>query len=286
MYPVVFDMGYRTDTVRQLIEVKESLHRVPNKGIGYGILRYLCGCDYRLSPGISFNYLGDFGSGLDNGQGSSLFRFSGDYHGSPVSGHRERDSVLSVSGLMVDGRMNLSINYSREQFHEETIQGLLSAYRSRLNSLIGILSSETGHHPTPVDLTFKGLEIEDVLKLDSSVGLEDVYPLSPLQQGLYYHWASSPTSEVYFEQMSYRVEGLLDVDKIESSYRSLVSRHAVLRTFFTQDYGDRLLQVVARSFSGDSVILMLPGIPISLFRISRRGTVPLALTCIRAHRCA
>ncbi|QNN43948.1 amino acid adenylation domain-containing protein [Pedobacter roseus] len=250
MYPVVFDMGYRTDTVRQLIEVKESLHRVPNKGIGYGILRYLCGCDYRLSPGISFNYLGDFGSGLDNGQGSSLFRFSGDYHGSPVSGHRERDSVLSVSGLMVDGRMNLSINYSREQFHEETIQGLLSAYRSRLNSLIGILSSETGHHPTPVDLTFKGLEIEDVLKLDSSVGLEDVYPLSPLQQGLYYHWASSPTSEVYFEQMSYRVEGLLDVDKIESSYRSLVSRHAVLRTFFTQDYGDRLLQVVARSFSG------------------------------------
>ncbi|QNN43951.1 non-ribosomal peptide synthetase [Pedobacter roseus] len=80
--------------------------------------------------------------------------------------------------------------------------------------------------------------------------IEDVYPLSPLQQGLYYHWASSPTSEVYFEQMSYRVEGLLDVDKIESSYRSLVSRHAVLRTFFTQDYGDRLLQVVARSFSG------------------------------------
>ncbi|MES1249920.1 MAG: condensation domain-containing protein, partial [Chitinophaga rupis] len=64
MYPVVLDMGYRGDMIRQLIAIKEGLHRVPNKGIGYGILRYLAGKDYRQSPEILFNYLGDFGSGV------------------------------------------------------------------------------------------------------------------------------------------------------------------------------------------------------------------------------
>jgi amino acid adenylation domain-containing protein len=48
IYPVLIDMRYGQDAVRQLISVKETLHRIPNKGIGYGILRYLCGQDAGL----------------------------------------------------------------------------------------------------------------------------------------------------------------------------------------------------------------------------------------------
>jgi aryl carrier-like protein len=41
VYPVIFDNCYDTDLARQIKEVKESLRRVPNKGMGYGILKYL-----------------------------------------------------------------------------------------------------------------------------------------------------------------------------------------------------------------------------------------------------
>jgi amino acid adenylation domain-containing protein len=76
--------------------------------------------------------------------------------------------------------------------------------------------------------------------------IEDVYPLSPLQEGLYYHWLSAPEAPVYFEQVSYRVKGALDIKLFEQSYQALVARHAILRTCFMHDLGDMVLQVVQR----------------------------------------
>ena len=74
--------------------------------------------------------------------------------------------------------------------------------------------------------------------------LEDVYPLSPLQEGMYYHWLTDPTA--YFEQMSYRIQGTVNIAKMKESYDLLVSRHSVLRTFFTHKLSEDLLQVVKK----------------------------------------
>lgn len=74
--------------------------------------------------------------------------------------------------------------------------------------------------------------------------IEDVYPLSPLQEGMYYHWLTSPLD--YFEQTSYKLKGELNIDAIEKSYQLLVARYAVLRTSFTQKLGKELLQVVRK----------------------------------------
>ncbi|WP_428741064.1 non-ribosomal peptide synthetase [Tenacibaculum sp.] len=74
--------------------------------------------------------------------------------------------------------------------------------------------------------------------------IEDVYALSPLQKGMYFHWLTSPTS--YFEQVSYRLKGRLDLELLEKSYQTLVERHAILRTFFTHKFGEEVLQVVKK----------------------------------------
>lgn len=79
--------------------------------------------------------------------------------------------------------------------------------------------------------------------------MEDVYPLSPLQKGMYYHWLASPTS--YFEQVSYRLKGCLNIALLEKSYEVLVDRHAALRTFFTHKFGEDVLQVVKKA--GESI---------------------------------
>ncbi|RBL90507.1 non-ribosomal peptide synthetase [Chitinophaga flava] len=80
--------------------------------------------------------------------------------------------------------------------------------------------------------------------------IENVYPLSPLQQGLYFHWLNAPGASFYFEQTSYRIKGKLDIALLEKSYQMLVARHAVLRTFFTQEFGESLLQVVRKEVTG------------------------------------
>jgi amino acid adenylation domain-containing protein len=91
--------------------------------------------------------------------------------------------------------------------------------------------------------------------------IENVYPLSHLQEGLYYHWLSSPDSPAYFLQMSYRMKGGLDITTLEKTYHTLVERHAVLRTFFTQDFGEQVLQVVRKEANPVFIYKDLTGAP-------------------------
>ncbi len=62
--------------------------------------------------------------------------------------------------------------------------------------------------------------------------LEDLYPLSALQQGLLFHSAYAPRSGVYIEQMHCRLRGEVDAPAFRKAWQRLVARHAVLRTGF------------------------------------------------------
>ncbi|MEP6804851.1 MAG: amino acid adenylation domain-containing protein, partial [Flavobacterium sp.] len=56
IYPFVLDIT--NSNSYELVNVKDSLRKIPNKGIGYGILNYLDEkFENTLSPGIQFNYL-------------------------------------------------------------------------------------------------------------------------------------------------------------------------------------------------------------------------------------
>lgn len=246
VYPFVLDLAYTGDKTRQLIEIKEKLHSVPNKGIGYGVLRYLAGKNYSASPEISFNYLGKFDS-IEGPEGSVLFSFSEENRGAEVSLERKRDAALEVTGILVNGALKITIGYSRSQYSEETIANLLKAYAEELEKLSELASVQAVQVVTPADLTFKKLSVDQVLELGRSFSIEDIYPLSPLQQGLYYHWLADPSSPAYFMQTSCEVAGVLDIGVLQKSYNLLVDRHAVLRTFFIQKFGDTPLQVVDKN---------------------------------------
>jgi non-ribosomal peptide synthase protein (TIGR01720 family) len=167
LYPVVIDMEHRQDPIRQLIEVKETLHRVPQKGIGYGILRYLKNERFEQNPDITFNYLGDFGSNITTENGNALFEFIEDYHGKSVSPLLKRASSLEISGLVVSGCLTITISYSVEQFTKEKIKSLSAAFERSLRNLIDLLVMEKEVQLTPVDFTYKGLSMVELERLNS-----------------------------------------------------------------------------------------------------------------------
>lgn len=166
MYPVIFNMDYQSNLIRQLIEVKENLHRVPNKGIGYGILRFLTKNIDRPNPEIIFNYLGDFGSGIKTDGGEELFEFDGGYHGKSISGERSRDAVLDFSGMIASGQLRFSIVYNAKHYSSSTIKVLIKSFQQQLKALIRQLSQEQKIHLSPVDLTYKGLSVEELQELN------------------------------------------------------------------------------------------------------------------------
>jgi hypothetical protein len=75
-------------------------------------------------------------------------------------------------------------------------------------------------------------------------GVEDFYPLSPAQKGILFHALYSPDERVYFQQISYRINGRLDVAAFTRAWHEIVERHPVLRTAFLWEGFREPIQVV------------------------------------------
>ncbi|MFI8996700.1 amino acid adenylation domain-containing protein [Streptomyces sp. NPDC053542] len=75
--------------------------------------------------------------------------------------------------------------------------------------------------------------------------LEDVLPLSPLQEGLLFHALSDAHgTDVYHTQLVMELEGQLDVERLRAAARALLQRHATLRAAFRQRKNGQPLQVI------------------------------------------
>ncbi|BBA33067.1 linear gramicidin synthase subunit C [Methylocaldum marinum] len=76
--------------------------------------------------------------------------------------------------------------------------------------------------------------------------IEDIYNLSPMQQGMLFHTLEAPTSGMYCEQTSWSLTGFLDLSAFKQAWQQAVHRHTSLRTAFYWEELDAPLQVVYR----------------------------------------
>ncbi|QMS92207.1 amino acid adenylation domain-containing protein [Nostoc edaphicum CCNP1411] len=76
--------------------------------------------------------------------------------------------------------------------------------------------------------------------------IQDIYPLSPMQQGMLFHSLYAPNSGAYVIQVSYELHGSLNIPAFEEAWQYLVNRHTVLRTAFVWNKLEKPLQVVGK----------------------------------------
>ena len=123
---------------------------------------------------------------------------------------------------------------------------LMEGYRCCLETLIAYCCGYEGRELTPSDLTYTLLPVEQLDRLQQQYAVEDVYPLSPMQEGMLFHSLLDGDSEHYFEQITYRLEGMPDMAAVEKAVNELIRRYAILRTVFLYEGYDRPLQVVVK----------------------------------------
>jgi non-ribosomal peptide synthase protein (TIGR01720 family) len=154
IFPVVLEL--QADAPGEALKsVKEQLRRIPNRGIGYGLLRYLkkdvaITEKLRALPQaeVSFNYLGQFDQVLSP---DALFQLAKESSGSEHSQRNSRSHLLDVNGLIVEGQLHLDWIYSSNLHQRATIEGLAQNFVVALRSLITHCQSpETGGY-TPSD---------------------------------------------------------------------------------------------------------------------------------------
>ena len=60
--------------------------------------------------------------------------------------------------------------------------------------------------------------------------VEDLYPLSPMQEGMLFHTLADPGSGVYVEQFCCMLDGKLDMEAFRKAWSGVLERHTALRT--------------------------------------------------------
>ena len=84
------------------------------------------------------------------------------------------------------------------------------------------------------------------LKNTNRQNIEDIYPLSPTQQGMLFHSLYDPDSGVYFAQVSCTLTGNLDVQTFQQAWEQIVAKHSIFRTAFIWESLSQPVQVVYR----------------------------------------
>ncbi|KAA3661228.1 MAG: amino acid adenylation domain-containing protein, partial [Chloroflexi bacterium] len=81
----------------------------------------------------------------------------------------------------------------------------------------------------------------------NALQIEDIYPLSPMQQGMLFHALYAPETGNYHEQNTWNIEGELNVRAFQQAWQAVVNRHSALRTAFAWEELEAPLQIVYQS---------------------------------------
>ncbi|WP_447739004.1 non-ribosomal peptide synthase/polyketide synthase [Pseudomonas laurentiana] len=249
MYPV--KLNPQAGMAESIKAIKEQLRAVPNKGLGYGLLRHLGSAEAQaalaaLPQGeIVFNYLGQFDGSFDDQAG--LFVPAKEYAGASQDAEAPLGSLLALNGQVYGGELKLAWNFSREQFDPATIQQLADDYAAQLRALIAHCCQAEHRGVTPSDFPLAGLSQVQLDNLPvAAERIADVYPLSPMQQGMLFHTLYEQERGHYINQMRMDVEGL-DAERFKQAWRGAIEAHDILRSGFVWQ-GDlgQAVQVVSK----------------------------------------
>ncbi|MFH8443071.1 amino acid adenylation domain-containing protein [Streptomyces sp. NPDC018026] len=265
LFPVTVDPGAAPDPTAPaylsaaLKAVKEDLARVPDHGVSYGALRHLARAAFDApAPQVLFNYLGRFDAGS-----------SDDWQLASVNGQlgEKRDPRMRLPRALefnaiaepdATGAYTLvtAVSWPDGMFTDTDITTLGAYY---VEALTGLAALENGGH-SPSDFHPLRLTQADVDALDGPA-LRDVLPLTPLQEGLYFHSVyDDDATGSYVEQQLLTLEGEVDPGRLAAAATRLLALHPNLAARFVALADGRVVSVLESGHEAPFTVLDRPGI--------------------------
>ncbi|MDN7931524.1 amino acid adenylation domain-containing protein [Burkholderia metallica] len=244
-YPVTLPVAATArDT---LCAVKDALRAVPHKGLGFGVLAHYGDAATRAAlaavprPRVTFNYLGQFDAPRD---ATLVPRFGGT--GVERDPQGPLGNTLAIHAYLDtdrDGARTLKVHwvYGAPQFERATVDAFAERFAAALRELVDACASRVAHRgggATPGDFPLAqaaGLTQAAIERapLDWRT-IDDVYPLSPMQQGILFHALFVPGHASYVNQLV-ATAAALDVDRLAAAFDASIARHDILRTSVMPD---------------------------------------------------
>ncbi|WP_281919452.1 non-ribosomal peptide synthetase [Nocardia sputorum] len=258
-YPVALDIAAgaaEPDMVAAVKAVKEQLLAVPDFGIGWGLLRYLSPAGRQAlerypAPQLSFNYMGRFAvpartDALDDWAAAPEFGYLGGH----ADDSMQAPALLDVNTVAVlDGdtpTLHASFRFPSGPLAEEAVREFAGLWTAALRELVAAVRDNPDVGLTPSDVLARDITQLDLDRWRALYGrYVDVYPLAPLQAGLYFTALSTAGRDAYTVQTTITVRGELDVPRLAGALDTVLNRYPNLRMAVSVSHAGQPYAVIA-----------------------------------------
>ncbi|MEK4558803.1 plipastatin non-ribosomal peptide synthetase PpsC [Bacillus sp. FSL K6-0036] len=171
MYPALISFeNHRYELGTALKTVKDTLGRIPNKGVGYGMLKYLThpenkSITFSKTPEISFNYLGQF----NDIERQDTFRPSSLGSGKDITHTWKREQIIEMSAMAADKKLHFNLSYPPARFHRNTMEQLINRIEHFLLDIMKHCAGQQKTEKTLSDFSSQSLTAEDLDSISSLV---------------------------------------------------------------------------------------------------------------------
>ena len=111
VYPVIIEASDDWDDT--IVHNKNMYHSIPNKGIGYGLLKE----DEENIDGIEFNYLGEFDESQNGKNSEEVYSI-----GLSIAETNKRECSISINGSVSNGILSFNISYDKNLYSDSGVK--------------------------------------------------------------------------------------------------------------------------------------------------------------------
>lgn len=234
---------------RALGIVKEQLRAIPEKGIGFGLLRYLQPETAAIlqkypNPAIAFNYLGRTTTGDLPPEVEQFGWLPTDDLGEldvVTESDMTANAVIDINAIVVDAaegaQLTARIGYASGAVAEADAREITARWVSALEGLARHARRPSAGGFTPSDFPLVTVTQADIDGWqDRYPSLARIWPLSPLQEGLMLHASAAEDTalDVYTPQTVLELRGAVDAGRLREAAQAVLDRYENLRVAFVQ----------------------------------------------------
>ncbi len=236
---------------RALKLIKDQLRAIPNRGLNYGLLRYLNSETAQHlaalpSPQLAFNYLGRFAT-----QEGAPWLPTG--HDAGFSGGADPEMPLlhfiEIDAVVADGsegpRLTANFSWARNHLQESAVRELASFWEQALEAIVGYSRQRGNCGHSASDFPLLTLSLKQVEQIEAAFpSLVAILPLSALQEGLLFHSLYGTGADVYTVQTNLELEGEIFPERLRQAMEVLLMRYPNLRVSIYREGLEEPVQVV------------------------------------------
>ncbi|GHJ11330.1 hypothetical protein TPA0907_56970 [Micromonospora humidisoli] len=247
VFPVHVALSDLDDVEACLLTVKETIRALPGRGLSFGLLRDADEPSRNLgdlpTADIQFNYLGRLDA---KGERASLFTPEGEPLGLAVAPGRPRRYPIEVYAYVDGGKLLLRWAVNPSVHDPSTLVELGKQLVAAVREIVELAHRSDAGAVSPSDFPLAGLSAADLRRhFGAARDVEDIYPLSSVQEGLLFQTLAGREPGMYLTQASWDV-GQVDAPVLAQAWQEVVRRNPILRTRLTWKRVRQPLQVLQR----------------------------------------